>query len=109
MISGLTCQIGSKTETLRFSTKAMMAVEDAEGAGIVDVLAAMEDQFTIGQIVRIFAACGNDGQGRPIEWAQDAVDTIGVTEAVKHIGDCATKAFPEAAGDEKNAKGPCRK
>lgn len=108
MISGVTVQVGEASETFRLSTRAMRAVEDTLGAGIVDVMGGLETGFKIGTLACLLAECANDGKGRDIGWADDAIDQMGVGRAGEVIGEIAEAAFPEAAKTGKNPKRAAR-
>lgn len=102
MISGYTVEIDGASETFRLTTRAMMEVESRLGKGIISVMEGMESGFMIGDLVTIFAASANNGKGRSVEWAQEAVDSIGFQEAGRVVGETATRAFPEADAASKN-------
>ena len=106
MISGVTHDIGGEAETFRLTTRAMMSIEDRMGGGIVEVMQGIETGFRVGTVVVILAECANDGAGRPVEWAQGAVDDMGgVTVAGELVGRIAEAAFPQASasGNKKRA------
>ena len=111
MISGVTKQVGGASETFRMTTRAMMAIEDTTGTGIVDVMQGLETGFRLGTIVRLLAECADDGAGRDLAWAQAAVDEIGIEGAGVLVGEVAEAAFPEASSSgasAKNGKGAAR-
>lgn len=104
MISGVTKDIGGASETFRLTTRAMMSLEEALGAGIVDVMQGLDEGFRVGTVARLLAECANDGKGRDLVWAQGAIDEIGMTAAVEIVGETAEAAFPEASDAGKNPK-----
>lgn len=104
MISGVTIQVGGASETFRMTTRAMMAVEDHHGCGIVDVVSRLEKEPSIGGMVGLLAECADNGAGRDIGWVQDAIDQIGMVEAGDLIGRIAAAAFPEAKDAAKKPK-----
>jgi len=109
MISGVTKQIGGNSETFRMTTRAMMAIEDHFGKGLVDVMQGLETGFRITDLATLISECGNDGAGVGIERATEIMDEIGVTQSGELIGRVAEAAFPEAKGKPaKNAKGAVR-
>ena len=63
MISGVTKQIDGSSETFRMTTRAMMAIEDHYGKGIVEVMQDLEDGFRIGDLVKIVSECAGNGAG----------------------------------------------
>ena len=107
MISGVTKEVGGTPETFRMTARAMMGIEDATGAGIVEVMQGLETGFRVGTIVRILAECSADGAGRDLAWAQSAVDEIGLEKAGELLGEVAEAAFPEASAG-KNVKRAAR-
>ena len=104
MISGVTIQIGGASETFRLTTRAMMALEETTGKGIVDFLQEVEAGFRIGTFALLLAEIADDGAGRDIPWAQSAIDQIGFARAVALVGEVSEAAFPEAKGAAKNLK-----
>ena len=106
MISGVTKEIGGESETFRLTTRAMMAIEDRLGAGIVKVIEALQADYRVSTVASMLAACANDGKGRDLEWAQGAIDQIGLEAAGGLVGQIAEAAFPEASG--KNVKRAAR-
>ncbi|MBN9674644.1 GTA-gp10 family protein [Salipiger bermudensis] len=110
MISGVTKEIGGASETFRLTSRAMMAIEDTMGAGIVEVMQGLEKGFRVGTVVRLLAECASDGAGRDLGWAQGAVDEIGLEAAGELMGEIAEAAFPQATKGSagKNAKGAAR-
>lgn len=109
MISGVTKQIGDNSETFRMTTRAMMAIEDHFGKGLIDVMQELESGFRITDLVQLIAECADNGAGVGMDRATELVDEIGVTRAGELIGEVAEAAFPEAKGQSaKNAKGARR-
>ncbi|WP_348541759.1 GTA-gp10 family protein [Sulfitobacter sp. R18_2] len=107
MISGVTRQIGGRSETFRMTTRAMMAIEDRFNKGLIEVLQGLESGFRISDIVALVSECAEDGKGVDVSRASEIVDEIGVTEAGGLLGELAEAAFPEAKKG-KNAKGAAR-
>lgn len=109
MISGVTKQIGDNSETFRMTTRAMMAIEDHFGKGLIEVMQGLESGFRITDLVRLISECAEDGDGTSMDRATEVVDQIGVTSAGELVGQVAEAAFPEAKGQPaKNAKGAAR-
>lgn len=106
MISSVTQDVGGEAEAFRLTTRAMMAVEDRLGAGIVDVMQGLESGFRIGTLAVLLAECANDGAGRSLDWAQTAIDGMGIEAAGDLVGRMAEAAFPQAAksGNGKRAR-----
>lgn len=96
MISSVKKTVGDKAETFRMTTRAMMAIEDSSGLGIVDVMQGFEDGFRITDLALILSECGDDGAGIDMDRATAIVDHLGVTQAAELLGEIATAAFPEA-------------
>ncbi|MCA0963279.1 hypothetical protein [Salipiger bermudensis] len=92
------------------TTRAMMAIEDIYGKGIVDVMRDLEDGFRIGDLVKIVAECADDGKGVDLDAAAELVDGLGVEGAGELLGEVAEAAFPESknGGAGKNAKRAAR-
>lgn len=106
MISGVTKQIGESSETFRMTTRAMMAIEDHFGKGLIDVMQGLEKGFRITDLAILISECANDGAGVDLDRAREIMDEIGVTRAGELIGEVAEAAFPETKGRAaKNAKG----
>jgi len=101
MISGVTQDVHGEPETFRLTTRAMMAAEDRLGVGIIEVMQGLESGFRIGTLAVLLAECANDGAGRPLDWAQSAIDGMGIEAAGDLIGRIAEAAFPS---DGKSAK-----
>jgi len=109
MISGVTKTIDGEAYTFRMSTRAMMAIEDQLEAGIAAVLEGLEKGFTIRKLVVMLSECAGNGEGKSAEFAQWAVDTLGLEGAGALLGEIAEAAFPDAKGQPaKNAKGAAR-
>lgn len=109
MISGIQKSVGEGSETFRMTTRAMMAIEQQSGKGIVDMMQGLESGFRITDLVLVLAECGDDGAGIGTGRASEIVDEIGVTQAGELLGEIAEAAFPEAKGGQvKNAKGAAR-
>lgn len=108
MISGVTVEVSGESETFRMTTRAMMSVESQLGGGIVDVMQGLEKGFRVSTIATVLAACAKDGKGRGLEWAQDAVDEMGLERAGELLGEIAEAAFPEAKASAKNPKRAAR-
>ncbi len=104
MISGVTREIDGEAHTFRMSSRAMMAIEDRCGVGIVEVLEGFDTGFRVTDVVRIFAECDNDGAGVPTDKAQALVDRMGLTEAVEVVGKISEAAFPEAVQEKKETR-----
>lgn len=107
MLSGVTVEVGETQETFRLTTRAMMAVEDQLGRGLIDVVQSLEHDFRVGTVVRLIAECADDGRGVELARAQEIVDTLGLQRAGDVMSEIVEKAFPEASG--KNRKGAGRK
>jgi len=109
MISGVKKAIGGDTETFRMTTRAMMAIEQGSGKGIVEMMQGLEGGFRITDLVLILSECGGDGAGIGADRASEIVDEIGVSQAGELLGQIAEAAFPEAKGQTaKNRKGAAR-
>ncbi|RAP39565.1 hypothetical protein BYZ73_19875 [Rhodovulum viride] len=108
MISGVTIEVAGETETLRMSTRAMMALEDIFGMGMIDIMTGFEKGFRVSDIARIIAECANDGAGADIARAQVIIDTLGAIPASEAIGRVAEAAFPEVkeAGNPPKGRAP---
>ena len=104
MISGLTIEVGGRSERLRMTTRAMMALEDQYDQPIVAIVQGLQDDPRIGTVVRVIAQCGNDGDGMEVSQAQEIVDQIGFEVATTTLGNLVEKAFPEAVEKEAPAK-----
>ncbi|MBC7285785.1 GTA-gp10 family protein [Hoeflea sp.] len=105
MISGITKQIGGKSETFRMTTRAMMAIEDHFGKGLIDVMQGLEKGFRVTDLALLISECANDGAGGEITRATEIMDEIGVTAAGELLGEVAEAAFPDAKGQQaKNVK-----
>lgn len=102
MISGVTVEVGEGQETFRLTTRAMMAVEDQLGRGLIDVVQSLEHDFRVGTVVRLIAESGNDGAGIDLVRAQEIMDALGLQRAGDVMTDVVEKAFPEASA--KNPK-----
>lgn len=109
MISGIKKSFGDDAETFRLTTRAMMAIEQESGKGIVEMMQGLERGFRITDLVLILSESGSDGAGVPAGRASEIVDEIGVTQAGELLGDIAEAAFPEAKGGAtKNGKRAAR-
>ncbi len=109
MISGITKTVEGEAETFRMTTRAMMAIENDSGKGIVDMMQGLESGFRITDLVLILSECGDDGAGIGLSRAAEIVDEIGVTQAGELLGEIAEAAFPEAkGGSAKNGKRAAR-
>lgn len=113
MISGVTQEIDGRAETFRLTTRAMMALEDWANAArdpalnpvsIADILDGMEASPRVGTMVRIVRECADDGAGRDLAWAQDAVDRIGMGATGQLVARVVEAAFPEAKADRAPGK-----
>lgn len=102
MIGGVTKEIGGTSEAFRLTTRAMMALEETLGSGIVEILQGMDSGFRLGVLVRLIAECANNGKGQDLAWAQGVVDEVGMKAAGLLVAEIAEAAFPEAS--EKNVK-----
>jgi len=109
MISGVTVTIDGQSQTLRMTTRAMMAIEQRFDKGLVDIIQGMHEGFKVSDLVAILAECANDGAGISVEDAAAMIDHVGVTRAGEILGQVAEAAFPDARGAAgKNAKGAAR-
>lgn len=109
MISRVTKKVGGEPEAFRMTTRAMMAIEQESGKGIVRMMEGLEEGFRITDLVLILSECGEDGAGMSRERAAEIVDQIGFMAAGELLGEIAEAAFPEAKGGAaKNAKGAAR-
>lgn len=102
MISGVTVDVGERRETLRFTTRAMMAAEQRLDMGLLEIARSLEGSVRVGTIVTVLSECANDGKGIETEAAQAMVDEIGLARAAEVLGEVVEAAFPEASG--KNPK-----
>lgn len=107
MISGVTREIAGKSETFRMTTRAMMAIEDRTGKGLVEALQGFESNFRVSDLVAVLASCANDGAGVETERGAEIVDILGIGETAELIGEISEAAFPEAKAG-KNAKRAAR-
>ena len=64
----------------------------------------LEAGFRVGTVATILAECADNGAGRGIDWAQDAIDDLGLEAAGELLGEIAEAAFPEAASKGSAAK-----
>lgn len=108
MISSVTQDVGGEAEAFRLTTRAMMAVEDRLGAGILEVMQGLEGGFRVTTLAVLLAECANDGGGRSLDWAQSAIDSIGMEAAGDLVGRMVEAAFPQAgkSGNGKRARQP---
>jgi hypothetical protein len=105
MISGVTKQIGDHSETFRMTTRAMMAIEDHFGKGLIEVMHGLESGFRITDLALLISECADNGAGVDMDRAVEIMDEIGVTQAGELLGEVAEAAFPESKGQSaKNAK-----
>ncbi|MCA0848339.1 gene transfer agent family protein [Salipiger thiooxidans] len=105
----MTKQIDGSSVTFRMTTRAMMAIEDHYGKGIVEVMQDLEDGFRIGDLVKIVSECAGNGAGVDMDAASELVDGLGVEGAGELLGEVAEAAFPEAKkGQGKNGKRAAR-
>jgi len=114
MIGGVSKDIGGKAQPFRLSSRAMMALEDHLGKGVVKIVQDFQEEaesgdLRMGLLVRIIGECMNDGAGADQSDAQGIFDALGVGGAAELIGECITKAFPEAEEKPGNAPGPAKK
>ena len=106
MLSGVTVEVGEASETFRLTTRAMMAVEDQLGRGLIDAVQSLQSDFRVGTVVRLIAECANDGAGVDLRRAQEMVDTLGLGPAGDLMTKVVEKAFPEAStGKNRNGAG----
>ncbi len=109
MISGLTIEVGGRSQTLRMTSRAMMALEDQFDRPIVGIVQGLQTDPRIGTVVRVIAQCGDDGDGMEVSRAQEIVDQIGFEAACDTLSGLIEKAFPEANADQKEAPAKNRK
>lgn len=103
MIGSITTEIGGKSKTLKFSTRAQARVERELGAGIGAIMAGFESQrYGVDAVCEILAASWNDGRGADVGVAYDAIDAVGQERAFEIMGDLVKAAYPdtENTGDD---------
>lgn len=103
MIGGVTKEVAGASYTLRLTTRAMMAVEDKTGKGIVETVQELSDGFRVSTVAVLLCECMNDGNGATMDDAQLFMDAAGITGAGEILGEVVEAAFPDAKG--KNQKG----
>lgn len=105
MISGVTVQVEGEAETLRMTTRAMIAIEQHFDKGLVEVLDGMKDGLKIGDLAFLISQCADDGAGVDMDRAGGIIDAISVPEAAEVLSKVAEAAFANSKGaPAKNAK-----
>lgn len=104
MIGSITAKIGSKSKTLKFSTRAQARVERELGAGIGAIMSGFETQrYGVDAVCEILAASWNDGRGADVGVAYDAIDDLGQDRAFAIMGDLIKAAYPDAENADDDA------
>lgn len=108
MISAIGLDYDGKRETLRMTTRAMMAIEDHFDAGVLEVFESIEENFRMGTIVRLLSECANDGAGAPLAHAQMITDVVGIEVVAERVTRAVEVAFPDTGGegDDQPGKSP---
>lgn len=94
MRGGVDFEAHGKTQTLRFTTNRLVALEDKAGRTIQQVAASMQGGAVSFADLRLMMQVGT---GMPsAESAGDMIDEIGLARAVELIGAALTAAFGQA-------------
>lgn len=105
MISSIDASTGDLLIKLKFSTRAMVALEAAnEDKPIGEILQSLASGVTVKFLVKMFSAVINDGEGGTEAEAMQAMDALGGPfAAVSYLSEAANAAFPEIERSEDDA------
>ena len=107
MLAGVTLKANGVSYSLKFTTRAMMALEEANGGDLMGYIERVQKSPTIASVVSVLQETLNDGKGEAdLEKVQDFVDTVGFVDAAAAMQKAIEAAFPEAV---EGAKGQPRK
>lgn len=104
MIGSVVSEINGKRKELRFSTRAMVRVENTLGASIAQIMEGFGGKYGMNAACEIIAASLNNGRGADINIALDEVDNKGQEWAFGLVGDLLKAAYPDAEEAEEGAE-----